>query len=66
MTEQRVLPNDDVTVYATDKARFYRAGEAFQVHKVQAEKLIADGKATAKPVVKEEANKPVVKEEAKK
>ncbi len=41
-----VKPFDTVTVYATDKAQFMKAGEKWPVHPLLAEKLIASGKAT--------------------
>lgn len=47
-----VRPNDVTTVYATDKAKFVKAGEAMEVHTMLAEKLIASGKATDKAPAK--------------
>jgi hypothetical protein len=44
--DKTVKLQDDVTVYATEKTKFYAKGEAFKVHSAQAEKLIASGKAT--------------------
>lgn len=55
--DKKVKPVDDVTVYATEKARFYNVGEPITVHSVQAEKLIADGKATAQKVEPAKAQK---------
>jgi hypothetical protein len=46
MADKLVKPVDDVTVYATDKAKFVNAGEPMVVHSVQADKLVASGKAT--------------------
>ena len=46
MADKKVKPVDDVTVYATEKTKFVPAGQPFTVHSVQAEKLIASGKAS--------------------
>jgi hypothetical protein len=43
-----VKPFDTVTIYATKKAGFIKAGEKWVVHPVLAAKLIASGKATEK------------------
>ena len=42
-----VRPNDNTTVFATDKYKFEKAGTEIEVHVLLAEKLIAAGKATA-------------------
>lgn len=41
----KVKPKDDVTIEWTDKDKFHKAGTTSTVHRVQAEKLIAAGKA---------------------
>lgn len=55
MAEKKVKGNDTVTVYATkvlEDAKLYKTGDEIQVHSVQAEKLIASGKATKTPPAK--------------
>ena len=47
-----LLPNDDVTVYATEKYRFAPVGSEVTVHSNLAKKLIESKKATAEPVKK--------------
>lgn len=57
LQEGMVLPQDDVTVYATKKlAGLYQEGEAITLHSAIAKKLVATGKAT------EEAPKKATKE----
>jgi hypothetical protein len=47
MSEKKVKPVDNVTVYATDKLKsLYTAGSPIELHSIQAEKLIKNGKAT--------------------
>lgn len=43
-----IRPQDVTTVYATDKAKFVKAGEPMEVHTELAAKLIESGKATEK------------------
>lgn len=58
LTEGMVLPQDNVTVYATAKTKFYPEGEAFEVHSAIATKLVEAGKATDKaPEVSKKADK---------
>ena len=57
LTGGLVRPKDKVTVYSTDKDPFHKDGEAFQVHRALAEKLIAAGKVTDKAPVKAEPKK---------
>jgi len=47
-----VRPFDTVTVYATEKAGFLKAGEKWSVHPLLAKKLIDSGKATEKTAKK--------------
>lgn len=46
MAEQKIKPNDTVTIYGTGKM-FMKPGQPYKVHKIQAEKLISKGAATA-------------------
>jgi hypothetical protein len=64
MSEKKVNKKDTVTVFGTGASKFLPEGkESGKIHKVQAEKLIASGKATAKPGAskgsKKEADKKV-------
>lgn len=43
---QAVKPKEPVEVKWTEKSKYHKAGETSIVHRVQAEKLIKDGKAT--------------------
>ena len=52
MNPIEVRPFEEVTVYATGVGGYYAEGDAFQVHPIMAESLIADKKATAKAPVK--------------
>lgn len=49
LQEGMVLPQDNVTVYGTVSTKFYKEGEAFEVHSAVAKKLVAAGKATEEP-----------------
>lgn len=42
---EKVKPKDDVQIEWTDKDKFHKAGTTSVVHRIQAEKLIASGKA---------------------
>lgn len=58
MSEKLVNKKDVVTVFGTGKSAFLPLGkESGKIHKIQAEKLIASGKATAKPVAAKGAKK---------
>ena len=46
--EKIVKLDEKKTVYATDKSKHYRAGEAITAHTLLAEKLVKAGKATEK------------------
>lgn len=49
-----VRPNDTVTVYSAPKDPYHKDGQAIEVHKLVAEKLVKAGKATLE-APKEEA-----------
>lgn len=55
--EKMVRPQDNVTVYATDKTVYVAAGEPMEVHTALADKLIASGKASKTAQVAEKAPK---------
>lgn len=59
VTEREVKINDkNVVVYATEKAKQMKAGKAYEVNSIVAEKLIKQGKATKEnPKAEKEASK---------
>lgn len=58
MAEKLVKKTDVVTVFGTGASKHLAFGKPAKVHSVQAEKLIADGKATAKKLDKKPEAKP--------
>lgn len=51
----KVKKNDMKTVYGTGKGKFMAKGKAYKVHRLLGEKLVAAGKASAKPVEADKA-----------
>lgn len=43
---QKVMPNDNVTVYGTGKSKYMKTGKAYEVHKLAAERLVKAGHAS--------------------
>lgn len=50
--EIKILFDDPITIYATDKSTYIVAGKEYTVHKRLAEKLVSAGKASYTPVKK--------------